>query len=294
MDAYGPAGQSQGDAFGGAGPYGQTNVNTAAAVNAAAALIAAGRGAVSSATSAVLPTEEITTLWVGSLPVGTQEAELVRVFSQYGMVLACVVHSKPSPQGSLSGFVRYSTRQEGELAMSYCNAGATQINNMPIVAKWAKGNSRIGMGVGGHASAGPVAMMPGMALLSSLPSASPVTPLPGMQLLTAVAASTQAPLPPPPLISQQRLTPRLQTLSVFGLPSGISNEELKAGFEWTGFPCIAQVDGNNVGFVKFATPEIAEAIIARTGGAPFGLKGAAAVLSWPQSDMAGDVNAVAP
>lgn len=288
MDAYGPARQGKADAPGGVGPYGksQTYLNTAAAMNSAAALIAAGLGNPPAqaglgqpAMSAAPAGDVITTLWVGSLPVGTQEAELARVFGAFGTVVACVVHSKPSPQGSLSGFVRFSMRQEGELAMQYCNAGSCQINNMPVVAKWAKGNSRVGMGVGGVASARPASVMPGMQLASAAP---------------ALGTQLQLPSLPPqqPLLPVPRLEPKLQTLSVFGLPAGMTNDQLKAGFEWTGFPCIAQIDGtNNVGFVKFASPELAETVMASTGGSPIGIQGAAVMLIWPQSDMAGDVPA---
>lgn len=90
---------------------------------------------------------EIVTLWVGSLPAGTQESEMASIFGAYGAVVACVVHSKPSPQGSLSGFVRYSTRQQCELALQFANAGSLQVRGQPIVARWAKGNSKVGMGV---------------------------------------------------------------------------------------------------------------------------------------------------
>merc|ERR1711935_359062 len=77
------------------------------------------------------PTEEIATLWIGSVPTGTTEMELVQVFSQFGTVVATVVHKKPSPQGSVNGFVRYASRMEGERALQTIATGCVNIKGLP-------------------------------------------------------------------------------------------------------------------------------------------------------------------
>jgi len=93
--------------------------------------------------------EPITTIWVGSLPEGTVDADLAEAFRPYGKVIAATVHRRPSPQGSYSGFVRFATRLESELALASLMAGSIPIYGQIIVGQWAKVNSKADGAAGG-------------------------------------------------------------------------------------------------------------------------------------------------
>lgn len=62
--------------------------------------------------------EEITTLWVGDLPQGTTDDELLTAFGVLGQVLVAKVQWKASSMGTYSGFVRFATRAEAEVALT--------------------------------------------------------------------------------------------------------------------------------------------------------------------------------
>jgi len=87
--------------------------------------------------------EEIATLWLGNLAEGTTVEEMTSVFSSYGNVLIASVSNKLSPQGSLSGFVRFSARHEAEAALTQVIGDNILIQGAPIVARWARVNSKL-------------------------------------------------------------------------------------------------------------------------------------------------------
>jgi len=87
--------------------------------------------------------EELSTLWVGSLPDGTTENDLLGTLGMCGRVLAITVHSRPSPKGSLSGFVRFATRMEAERALSAVAEALVEIRGVQPVVRWANSNSRV-------------------------------------------------------------------------------------------------------------------------------------------------------
>lgn len=89
------------------------------------------------------PTEELATLWIGNAVIGTTDAELLSAFSLYGSLLACFLLKKMSPNGQLSGFVRYSTAQEASAALLAVESGFIVINGATITAKWATRNTGI-------------------------------------------------------------------------------------------------------------------------------------------------------
>jgi hypothetical protein len=91
--------------------------------------------------------EELTTLWIGNLPGPSDEGEIAALFSQYGQVLSVMVHPRPSPQGSHSGFVRFVTRKEAEAALAATGMCLVAIQGIPVAAQWARENSKLPPGV---------------------------------------------------------------------------------------------------------------------------------------------------
>jgi hypothetical protein len=87
--------------------------------------------------------EELSTLWIGSLPDGTTENDLLGTLGMCGRVLAITVHSRPSPKGSLSVFVRFATRMEAERALTAVADSLVEIRGAQPVVRWANSNSRI-------------------------------------------------------------------------------------------------------------------------------------------------------
>jgi len=86
--------------------------------------------------------EAIATLWVGNVQPGTSDTDMAVGFSPYGNMLCCFLLKKLSPNGQLSGFVRYTTRAEADRAMDAVNAGRVVVNGFTINAKWATHNSK--------------------------------------------------------------------------------------------------------------------------------------------------------
>jgi len=91
--------------------------------------------------------DELTTLWIGNLPGPVDEGEIAAMFSQYGQVVSVIVHPRPSPQGSHSGFVRFVTRKEAESALAATGMCLVAIQGIPVAAQWARENSKLPPGV---------------------------------------------------------------------------------------------------------------------------------------------------
>merc|ERR1719189_2566733 len=91
----------------------------------------------------IAPAEEVATLWVGNVLPGTSDDELSFAFSPFGTLLACFLVKKLSPQGQMSGFVRYTSRGEAALALQACESEAVMISGAPVRAHWASENSKV-------------------------------------------------------------------------------------------------------------------------------------------------------
>eukprot|EP00927_Polykrikos_kofoidii_P071706 TRINITY_DN67943_c0_g1_i1.p1 TRINITY_DN67943_c0_g1~~TRINITY_DN67943_c0_g1_i1.p1 ORF type:complete len:502 (+),score=87.27 TRINITY_DN67943_c0_g1_i1:92-1597(+) len=102
-------------------------------------------GACGGGATAATPTEELTTLWLGNLPPGVTEQEVIAAFSVVGQVLVATIHPKPSLHGSYSGFVRLLRRSDAEMALAMVTGGTLLVGGVPVVARWAKGNSKLDM-----------------------------------------------------------------------------------------------------------------------------------------------------
>jgi len=87
--------------------------------------------------------EALATLWLGNLPPSCTDVDILAAFSQLGTVLVGIVHQRPSPLGSLSGFVRMSSRMEAMQAMAHCSTGNVEIHGAKVLAKWANQNTKI-------------------------------------------------------------------------------------------------------------------------------------------------------
>lgn len=91
--------------------------------------------------------EELTTVWIGNATPNTTDADLQAVFSAYGPLVACFLLKKPSPHGFLSGFVRYTTVEEAQLALSSVESGTIGINGSVLTARWASRNTGCTKGI---------------------------------------------------------------------------------------------------------------------------------------------------
>jgi len=103
-------------------------------------LRAAGFGSPYAASS---PVEEIATLWIGNCLPGTSDADLALGMAPYGHMVACFLLKKLSPQGQLSGFVRYTARYEAAMALEAINNGQIVVNGSIISGKFAAKNSSL-------------------------------------------------------------------------------------------------------------------------------------------------------
>lgn len=116
--------------------------------SAANALVSAGAlGDAAAVTGAALAAvspggpEEVTTLWVGNCSSNTTDSEVALAMIPFGNLESCFLLKKLSPQGQLSGFVRYRTRVEAAIALEAITAGRVVINGSAITGKWASKNS---------------------------------------------------------------------------------------------------------------------------------------------------------
>mmetsp|Transcript_107144 Transcript_107144/g.346011 ORF Transcript_107144/g.346011 Transcript_107144/m.346011 type:complete len:280 (-) Transcript_107144:140-979(-) len=80
-------------------------------------------------------------LWIGNLPIGTNENDVRKVCRGVGGELVdIIVHKKPSQYGQLSGFLRFKTLLETEMMMKAISSGAILVNGAILKADWAKGS----------------------------------------------------------------------------------------------------------------------------------------------------------
>mmetsp|Transcript_33365 Transcript_33365/g.61196 ORF Transcript_33365/g.61196 Transcript_33365/m.61196 type:complete len:382 (-) Transcript_33365:77-1222(-) len=206
--------------------------------------------------------EPITTLWVGSLPEGVLDADLAEAFSICGQVIVATVHRKPSPQGSYSGFVRFTSRVEAEAAMVGLAAGAITVHGQAIVGQWAKVNSRVdgmndaGLGPNGYAKQEPI---------GARPAAAQVTPVavPGVGV---------------------------RTLFMGNLPSDVTEAEISQGMlemalEGAVKICPSKLPGRGpTAFVRFLSAESACEALDVLRGSPLDIRGSLVEVQFARND----------
>merc|ERR1712232_1474685 len=83
----------------------------------------------------------ITTLWVGNALPGTTDQDLLNAFAQFGEIICCFLLKRLSPNGNLSGFVRFRTRAEAAIALGHVEAGSIVVNGSTLTAKWTEKNT---------------------------------------------------------------------------------------------------------------------------------------------------------
>mmetsp|Transcript_30106 Transcript_30106/g.70199 ORF Transcript_30106/g.70199 Transcript_30106/m.70199 type:complete len:590 (+) Transcript_30106:141-1910(+) len=84
----------------------------------------------------------ITTLWIGNAVPGTTDEELTNGFRRYGQLVCCFLLKKLSPNGNMSGFVRFATRPQAARALDAVSSGDVAIRGSILTAKWASQNSK--------------------------------------------------------------------------------------------------------------------------------------------------------
>lgn len=88
-------------------------------------------------------------LFVSGVPEGAGEAHLLQIFSYYGTVQEVVILRDASGYSKCSGFVKYSTQNEAEMAMTALNERYTMPGGTRMLSvRYA--NSHRGGGGGGH------------------------------------------------------------------------------------------------------------------------------------------------
>eukprot|EP00927_Polykrikos_kofoidii_P068063 TRINITY_DN63458_c0_g1_i1.p1 TRINITY_DN63458_c0_g1~~TRINITY_DN63458_c0_g1_i1.p1 ORF type:complete len:632 (+),score=105.21 TRINITY_DN63458_c0_g1_i1:151-2046(+) len=84
--------------------------------------------------------EELTTVWIGGLPEGTTEADLLTILSQFGQVVGLSVKRM---YDALSGFVRYGSVGEAEVAVQAGRNGQVVVGGVAVELNWAKKNMKV-------------------------------------------------------------------------------------------------------------------------------------------------------
>ena len=83
-------------------------------------------------------TANLPKLFVGGLTQHTTEEQLISLFSPYGQVREAVILRYPNGQSKSSGFIKYSTEEEANLAMnSLSNRFSLSGNNRPLTVRYA-------------------------------------------------------------------------------------------------------------------------------------------------------------
>jgi len=143
--------------------------------------------------------EEITTLWIGNCLPNTTDADVAASMSQYGQLVSCFLMKKLSPQGQMSGFVRYSSRQQASFALDHIMNGQAIVKGSAISGKWATKNSK--------------------------PLSDPALAASQAAMLAAASSTGLAPTPPP---SATPVGDDITTLWVGNVPFGTTNEVFQA------------------------------------------------------------------
>lgn len=200
--------------------------------------------------------EELTTLWIGNLPEGTTDGDIVAVFSSVGQVLTATVNQRPSPLGSYNGFVRMATRREAEQVLAWCSSGRMLVHGAQALARWAKGNSK----VSGASSVFHSAVETPMTMASASAGAS-------------VASGGS-----------------VRTLFLGGLPVDVTVEEVQWAFQQIGLEghvtlCQAKTSSRGgSGFIKFETQEYAMEAFGIMCQNPPSVRGQAMAFDWARQD----------
>lgn len=95
---------------------------------------------------AIEMTDELCTIWVGSIPPDTTDQDFISAFNPYGELVAAALNRKASNNGLMAGWVRYRTRMEAEAALTFVQSQAIVVNNAIVVGQWAKANAKLNMG----------------------------------------------------------------------------------------------------------------------------------------------------
>lgn len=227
--------------------------------------------------------EEIATLWVGNVLQGTTDADMVVAFSPYGPLLCCFLLKKLSPNGQLSGFVRYTSRGEASFAMEAVNAGLVVVLGSTIHAKWAQQNSQ----PLNH----PIAAQP--ANLAALLPAVATFPQ-GQSLLPMQSQFVAPPLINPSVFASASVLPpqaqageELMTLAISNVVQGTTDADMRGVFAQFGrlvscflFRTPVRSSGTLSGFVQFASGQEAHAALSVLGGGTHAFNGAVLQVKW--------------
>jgi len=218
--------------------------------------------------------EEITTLWIGNVLPGTTDADMATAFSRYGNMVCCFLLKKLSPQGHLSGFVRYTTVLEASCALEAVQCGQVIVRNSTVSAKWASTNSK----PLGSTPGGPSSMVATTGIgVETTPATSPDGPTTERvaNLILEVIKSTQTmPSPSPSQPFMHAPSPQITTsaedittLWVGNILPGTTNEDMSAVFSLYGhlLACFTlkslSPQGQMSGFVRYTTRQEAAVVL---------------------------------
>lgn len=182
--------------------------------------------------------EEITTLWIGNCLPNTTDAEVAAAMSQYGNLLSAFLMKRLSPQGQMSGFVRYATRAQAAFALDHIMNGQAIVKGSAISGKWATKNSK--------------------------PLSDPALAAQQAAMLQAASSTGAAPTPPP---SASPAGDDITTLWVGNVPFGTTNEIFQSALSPLGqMVCCflhkkLSPQGQMSGYARFNTKEEAAAAL---------------------------------
>jgi len=216
--------------------------------------------------------EELTTLWLGNLPEGTLSADVTAAFSPLGQVLVSSIQNRLSPQGSLSGFVRFVTREEADQALNWAASGHVTFRGVPCVARWARVNSRLD---------------PSTVNCLSYRVTNNSSKVPTLPWTWSGYPTTAGRVPGPSTDGS------IRTLFIGGLPFDTYEEEVAQTLRMIGLEgkvtlCQSKPSARGVsGFVRFDTLEAAEeALILMSEYTP-NIRGQTIVFDWAKTDTFG-------
>eukprot|EP00931_Biecheleriopsis_adriatica_P106345 TRINITY_DN80807_c0_g1_i1.p1 TRINITY_DN80807_c0_g1~~TRINITY_DN80807_c0_g1_i1.p1 ORF type:complete len:412 (-),score=88.16 TRINITY_DN80807_c0_g1_i1:22-1236(-) len=84
---------------------------------------------------------EISTLWIGNVLPGTTDYAVAVAMFWYGQLTSCFLLKNVSPQGQMSGFVKYSSHMEAQNALNAIKNGQVIVNGQALTGKLASKNS---------------------------------------------------------------------------------------------------------------------------------------------------------
>lgn len=234
--------------------------------------------------------DELTSLWVGSLPVGISEADLATCFQPCGTLVSAIVNRKPSPNGSISGFVRFHTRQEAEGALHLLESGMVRCGDVPMCGQWAKGNSKPSPSLWPPGAASQVTVVPPPHYAEAI-----------WQPASRVATSKVGPPPrqipapirpanaPKPGSAPKPAGEGIRTLFVGGLPDNATAETVIEVFrEQILADVLAKVIRDGCAFAKFKTREEAQAALDIANSVGLVYQDTNWVCQWAKWDMKAD------